>query len=317
MALRILVTGGAGFIGSHLVDSLVEKGENVVVLDNLSNGSKMNLQRSIVKSNCALIEGDLKDLHKILDALKGIDVVYHLAANPEVRGVDPRTHFYENQVATFTLLEAMRERSTRNIIFASTSTIYGEASTQPTPENYGPLIPISTYGASKLACEALISSYAYTFGIRGLILRLGNVIGSRSNHGVIADFLKKIKKTPNSLEVLGDGNQEKSYIHVTDCLSGIAVAAERFQNANSRVEIYNVGSLDRTTVRRIAEIVLEEASSKATVQITGGVDGGRGWAGDVKSMQLSIQKLQTLGWTPILNSEEAVRRATRELINPT
>jgi UDP-glucose 4-epimerase len=209
----------------------------------------------------------------------------------------------------------MRKSSARKIVFASTSTIYGEASIQPTPEDYGPLIPISTYGASKLACEALISSYAYTYGIRGLILRLGNTIGSRSNHGVIADFLKKLRKNPNVLEVLGDGSQVKSYIHFTDCLSAISITSEKFLQSSDRVEIYNLSSADKITVRRIAEIVLEATGSKARFQTTGGIDGGRGWMGDVKSMQLSIEKLQSLGWKPKYDSEEAVQKAVRELMN--
>jgi len=311
----ILVTGGAGFIGSHLVDSLIQKGADVVVFDNLSSGSKENLHKSMGKPNCKFFQADLKDLNRISDALTNVDLVYHLGANPEVRDVDPKSHFHENQVATFNLLEAMRKSSARKIVFASTSTIYGEASVQPTPEDYGPLIPISTYGASKLACEALISSYAYTYGIRGLILRLGNTIGSRSNHGVIADFLRKLRNNPNVLEVLGDGSQVKSYIHFTDCLSAISVASEKFLQNSARVEIYNVSSVDKITVRRIAEIVLEATGSKAGFQLTGGIDGGRGWMGDVKSMQLSIEKLQSLGWKPKYDSEGAVQKAVRELMN--
>ena len=315
MASKVLVTGGAGFIGSHLADLLTERGLTVVVLDNLTAGSRSNLQLSSTKPNFTFVEGDLKDPSKTLEALDNVDVVYHFAANPEVRNVDPRSHFYENQFATFTLLEAMRKCSTKCIVFTSTSTVYGEASTQPTPEDYGPLIPISTYGASKLACEALISSYAYTYGIRGLILRLGNTIGQRSNHGVIADFLRKLRKTPETLEVLGDGSQAKSYVHILDCLSGIMVATEKFLESKSRVEVYNLGSVDKITVGKIAEIVLEEVNSKARIRLSGGVDGGRGWMGDVKTMLLSIAKLQALGWNPLRNSEEAVRQATKELAN--
>jgi UDP-glucose 4-epimerase len=315
MASKVLVTGGAGFIGSHLVDLLVGRGLMVVVLDNLTGGSRANLQLSSTKPNFTFVEGDLKDSSETVEALDNVDVVYHFAANPEVRDVDPRRHFYENQFATFTLLEAMRKSSTERIVFTSTSTVYGEASTQPTPEDYGPLIPISTYGASKLACEALISSYAYTYGMGGLILRLGNVIGQRSNHGVIVDFLRKLRGNPEALEVLGDGSQAKSYVHILDCLSGIMLAAEKFLDSRSRVEVYNIGSVDKITVGRIAEIVLEEVNSKARIRLSGGVDGGRGWMGDVKTMQLSIAKLQALGWNPLHTSEQAVRQATRELAN--
>lgn len=315
MNSKLLVTGGAGFIGSHLVDSLVGSHETVISFDNLSSGSRKNLSESISNPNHKLIQSDLKDLKSVTKTLKDVDIVYHLAANPEIRDVDPNSHFQENQIATFNLLEGMRKGSAKKIVFASTSTIYGEASTQPTPEDYGPLIPISTYGASKLACESLICAYAYTYGMRGIILRLGNTIGARSNHGVIVDFIKKLRKNHDSLEILGDGSQIKSYIHVTDCISAISLIIERFAQFNNRVEIFNVSSFDKITVRRIAELVLEATGSKARVQTTGGIDGGRGWMGDVKSMQLSINKLQAIGWTPKYNSEEAVRRSISELMD--
>jgi len=308
------VTGGAGFIGSHLVDSLVLNQFDVTVFDNLSAGNLDNLKENTNVANYHFIEGDLKNSENIGNALQQIELVYHLAANPEVREVDPGAHFRENQVATFNLLEGMREAGTRNIVFASTSTIYGEASTQPTPENYGPLLPISTYGASKLACEAMIASYAYTYGLRGLILRLGNVVGARSNHGVISDFLKKLRQNPKSLEVLGDGTQSKSYIHISDCISAIEFIVRNFLKSDTRVDAYNVSSADRVTVRRIAEIVLEEVGAIGQIKTTGGVDGGRGWMGDVKLMQLSTQKLQALGWKERYNSEMAIKQAARELI---
>lgn len=314
MTTRILVTGGAGFIGSHLVDLLVQNELDVIIFDNLSAGNLKNLKQSMSAPNCCFIEGDLKNAESVRKALQKVELVYHFAANPEVREVDPTLHFRENQVATFTLLESMREIGTRTIVFASTSTIYGEASTQPTPENYGPLFPISTYGASKLACEAMISSYAYTYGLRGLILRLGNVVGARSNHGVISDFLKKLKQHPDSLEVLGDGTQSKSYIHISDCISAIELVVGNFLKSDKRVDAYNVSSADRVSVRRIAEIVLEEASVNRQIRTTGGVDGGRGWMGDVKLMELSNQRLQALGWKERYSSETAIKQATRELI---
>jgi UDP-glucose 4-epimerase len=314
MTTRILVTGGAGFIGSHLVDFLTKHQSDITVFDNLTSGNPENLKLNVNASNYQFTKGDLKTPESIMDALRHIDIVYHFAANPEVREVDPGVHFNENQVATFNLLEAMRNSGTRTLVFASTSTIYGEASIQPIPENYGPLLPISTYGASKLACEGMIASYAYTYGIRGLILRLGNVVGSRSNHGVIVDFLKKLKQNPNSLEVLGDGTQSKSYIHISDCISAIPLILSHFLKSEIRVDAYNVSSADKITVRRIAEIIIEETGARAQIRTTGGIDGGRGWRGDVKFMQLSNQKLQSLGWREQYNSEAAIRQATRELI---
>ena len=310
------VTGAAGFIGSNLVDRLLSLGHHVVGYDNFSTGQERFLEAALRHPCFQLVRGDLLDFDSLAQAIHGCGMVFHLAANADVRfGTEhPRTDLEQNTIATFNLLESMRESGTRIIVFASTSTIYGEASTQPTPENYGPLLPISTYGASKLACEAMIASYAYTYGLRGLILRLGNVVGSRSNHGVVPDFLKKLKQKPDSLEVLGDGTQSKSYIHISDCISAIEIVVRNFTKSDTRVDAYNVSSADRVSVRRIAEIVLEEAGANGQIKTTGGVDGGRGWMGDVKVMQLSNQKLQALGWKDQYNSEMAIKQAARELI---
>ena len=198
---------------------------------------------------------------------------------------------------------------------ASTSTVYGEATKLPTGEDYGPMLPISTYGASKLGCESLISSYAYTHEMRGLILRMGNCVGRRSGHGVLHDFIKKLQTNPDELEILGDGSQNKSYVYVDDCIQAIIKASDRFLQTNARVDVFNLSSPDQVSVKRIAEIVAEEMGLRdAKLRFTGGVDGGRGWLGDVKVMRLSVDKLIRLGWRPKLNSEEAIRRATKELL---
>lgn len=205
--------------------------------------------------------------------------------------------------------------SAKNLVFASTSTVYGEAKVMPTPEDYGPLIPISTYGASKLGCEALLCSYAYTFGLRVLILRIANIVGSRASHGVIIDFIDKLKANSCRLEILGDGAQRKSYLHVNDCISAILHLVRKFLRSEDRVAIYNVGSSDQVTVGRIAEIVAEELGLRDVEFVfTGGVDGGRGWRGDVKVMLLSIEKLLKTGWTPKHTSEQAIRLATQEIL---
>jgi len=185
----------------------------------------------------------------------------------------------------------------------------------PTREDYGPLLPISTYGASKLGCESLISSYAYTHGLRGLILRLGNCVGERSNHGVVADFVNKLRTNPTQLEILGDGTQTKSYVHVSDFVKGTFIALDAFLRSDRRVEIYNLSSPDQVSVKRIGQIVTEELGLRGVnMKFTGGVDGGRGWFGDVKMMHLSVEKLQNLGWRANFNSEEAIRLATKELL---
>jgi len=316
--MKVIVTGGAGFIGSHLVDALTTRGDEVAVLDNLSSGSKDNLRLASTKPGFNFVGADLKDFEGWDEVFDGVKLVYHFAANPEVNvgETDPSLHFRDNLFATFRLLEAMRKsKETKNIVFASTSTVYGEASVLPTPEDYGPLLPISTYGASKLGCEVLLSSYAYTHGMRALILRLGNCVGSRARHGVVVDFIRKLKGDSSTLEILGDGTQKKSYIHVDDFVDAANFIKGRFLPSNRRVDIYNLSSTDQITVHRIAEIVAEEMGVRGLkMSFTGGVDGGRGWLGDVKQMHLSIEKLQRLGWKPALNSEAAVRKAAKALL---
>jgi UDP-glucose 4-epimerase len=312
--LKALVTGGAGFIGSHLVDYLINEGKTVRVIDNLSSGSLDHLERWSDDPLMELFEVDLLDKDSLDGAIKGCDEVYHLAANPEVnaKNASPEDHFRQNIEATFNLLEAMRRSGEQKFIaFTSSSTVYGEAETIPTREDYGPLVPISLYGASKLACEALLTAYASMYGFRAIIYRLANVVGPRSNHGVIYDFVHKLRVSPNELEVLGDGSQSKSYLYVDDCINGIVKGIER----GNQVDIYNIGSWDRTNVLEIAETVKDEMGlGGAKIRLTGGVDGGRGWKGDVKIMQLDMDELKSVGWTPKYGSAEAVRLTARSVI---
>jgi len=298
---KILVTGGAGFIGSYLVDKLSEKNE-VTVIDNLSAGKKEYVKKA------SFIEGDLKDKNFVLKSVKGFDWVYHLAANPDVRlgEEDKEIHLRENIIVTHNILEAMRLNGLKKIVFTSTSAVYGEAKTIPIPEDYGPLIPISLYGASKLAAEALIFSYS-EFGIQSWILRLANIIGGRSNHGIIPDFIKKLEKNPKELEVLGDGNQTKSYLHVEDCVDAIIFAAKK---SNEKINIFNIGSPDTITVKEIAKFVIEKKAPRAKIKYTGGK---QGWKGDVPKFLLDIEKLKKIGWKPKYNSRESVKKTIGEL----
>jgi UDP-glucose 4-epimerase len=300
-----------------MVDALLDRREGVIVIDNLSSGRMDNLREGS-KRGLQFVNMDLKEPTHLPEVLSGVSIIYHLAANPEVRvgSVDPSIHFRENLFATFNLLEAARvSGGTKTVVFTSTSTVYGEAAQLPTREDFGPMFPISTYGASKLGCESLISSYAYTHGIRGLILRLGNCVGARCGHGVVADFVRKLRANPNELEILGDGNQSKSYIHVSDCVNAIFFALETFLQSERRVDVYNVSSPDQVSVKRIAQIVVEEFGLRSVkMTFTGGVDGGRGWFGDVKVMHLSVEKLKELGWRPKFNSEQAIRVATKEFL---
>jgi UDP-glucose 4-epimerase len=304
---KVVVTGGAGFIGSHMVDALVEEAD-VVAVDNLSAGRKENLEAALNAGATFrrhdLLRGDLGPL------FRGADLVYHLAANPDVRlgpeGTKPV--FDENIVATYRVLEACRAAKVPKVVFTSTSTVYGEATTVPTPEDYAPLEPISIYGASKLADEALLSSYAHTFGIRAVIFRLANVVGGRSGHGVVVDFVRKLARDPRRLEILGsDPGTAKSYVHIDDTIEGIAAGVRA---AEAPVSVYNLGSEDTMTVRSLADAVCEALGlTGVEYHWTGGAGGGRGWAGDVRVMQLAVDRLKATGWRPHRSSGAAIRAA--------
>jgi UDP-glucose 4-epimerase len=313
-----VVTGGAGFIGSHLVERLLKEGFKVTILDNLSSGKMKNIQHLKHNPSLTVIKEDLKQPKQLRQVIEKCDLIFHLAANPEVRigETEPNVHFQENILTTFNLLETMRQAKTQKmLIFTSTSTVYGEASQIPTPEDYAPLLPISTYGASKLACEALITSYAHTFNHRALILRLANIVGRRSNHGVIADFVNKIRANQKELEILGDGTQEKSYLHVRDCVDAAVHLTKVFLANSEKVDIYNIGSIDKITVKEIARIVAKEMKQpKIKYRFAHKAEGGRGWKGDIKFMQLSIEKLVQTGWKPRHTSRQAVMLAAKELV---
>jgi len=313
---KILVTGGAGFIGSHLVDALMAQGNEVVVFDNLSSGSVENIIHWWGNPNFKFIKGDLLnpvDLAKL--EIESYSLVFHLAANPEVRvgSENPDAHFKQNVVSTYNLLELIRRADNRpTLVFMSTSTVYGEAAKVPTPEDYAPLKPISIYGASKLAGEALVTAYAYTYGFKAVIYRIANVVGPRSRHGVVYDFVQKLKKNRNELEILGDGTQKKSYLYVSDCIRAMLLGIEK---SDEQVEIYNIGSEDQIDVKTIANIVVEEMGLKDVKLIfRSGTADGRGWIGDIKNMQLDISKIKKLGWEPKLNSEQAIRETVNTII---
>jgi len=311
MNKKVVVTGGAGFIGSYLVDRLLSPGNDVTVIDNLSSGRMGFIEHHLKDPTFKFINLDLLDLEKLKKAIQGADIIYHLAANPDVRlgAENTRIHLEQNIIATYNLLEAMRINKQQNIVFTSTSTVYGEAALIPTPENYGPLIPISLYGASKLACEALITSYCHTFDMRSWIFRFANIVGERSTHGIIVDFINKLKNHPGSLEILGDGKQRKSYLHVSDCVDAILFAVE---NSDEMANIFNIGSNDTINSTEIGEIVVSEMRLK-NVKFTY-TGGNRGWKGDVPRMALSIEKLKSLGWKPAHNSKSSVVAAVRSAL---
>ena len=309
--MRALVTGGAGFIGSHLVDRLVSRGDKVVVVDNLSSGVLEFIQGHIDSGAVVFHNVDLKDLESIKPIFNGIEMVYHLAANPDIR-LGTRitdTDLKEGTIATYNVLESMRLANVEKIAFASSSVVYGENAPMPTPENHGPCLPISLYGASKQAGEGLIGSWVGTFNLQAWIFRFANIIGERGTHGVIFDFIHKLKADPSRLEVLGNGLQEKSYMEVGDCVDGILHVID---NTSDRINLYNLGSNDTCSVRNIAAIVVKETGCDgASIEYTGG---DRGWAGDIPKAMLSINRLKDLGFKVNYDSEEAVAHTTRVLI---
>lgn len=313
--VKAIVTGGAGFIGSHIVDFLIKTGYSVVVIDNLSSGRKDFLREALRSGRVRLVQDDLKSSNgRWIHEFRGADIVYHFAANPEVRVsmTNPRIHFNENVLVTFNVLEACRINDVKELVFASSSTVYGDAKKFPTPEDYEPKEPISVYGAAKLASENLIVTYSTAYGVRSLILRFANIVGPRQSHGVIIDFIRKLRSNPTVLEILGDGSQRKSYLHVRDLISGIDVALKALRNGGKSYEVFNLGNEDWITVKRIAELVVEEMNLKnVEFRYKPATPDGRGWKGDVKFMLLDISKIKAYGWKPSMNSEEALRDAIR------
>lgn len=311
---RALLTGGAGFIGSHVADKLASEGFEVILLDNFASGTEGNIAEAMRKGNVRVVKGDVLDRSLLASLVPGVSTIYHLAALPEVRlgQENPDEVWSVNVEGTRAVLEAMRGSGRgHDLIFTSTSTVYGDSLALPTPEAYGPLRPISFYGASKLAAEAIISAYSFAYGFRSAAVRLANIVGARSGHGVLHDFIAKLKSDPSELEVLGDGRQTKSYLHVSDCISALDQISKHL---GSPFEVYNVGSDDSVDVATIAKIVIHEMGLSSNIRFTGGVGGGRGWPGDVKTMLLSTHKLKTLGWSPKLGSEASVRLAVREIL---
>jgi UDP-glucose 4-epimerase len=308
--MRYFVTGGAGFIGSHLADRLVESGE-VTVYDNLSSGRSEFILHHIGEPSFHFIEGDLLDWQKLAESMKNHEVVFHLAANPDARlGINQTDLDLKQQtVVTYNVLEAMRANHIEKIVFASSGTIYGETPVIPLAENYGPVLPISLYGAGKVASEALISAFCHTFDMKSWIFRFANIVGPRATHGVIYDFVNKLRKNPNELEILGDGTQEKPYLWVGDCVDGILFG---FSNSDQRVNLFNLGCESTTDVKTIAQLVVEAMGLRAVrFKYTGG---DRGWKGDVPQVRFDVSKMRKLGWEAKLSSDQAVRRAVKEIV---
>jgi UDP-glucose 4-epimerase len=298
---RVVVTGGAGLVGSHLAKQLAPDND-VVVADDLSKGT-----RERVPDGVEFVQADMTDADDVARAVTAdVDVVFHLAAYTDTNYSDPRQLFEENTEMTYNVLERMDEVGVDHVAFTSSSTVYGEAP-MPTPEDYAPLEPISVYGASKLADEGLVSTYGHSYGMTAYVFRFANIVGPRQRGNVIPDFIEKLLEDPDTLEILGDGRQEKSYLHVDDCVDAICHVVE---HATKPVNTYNLGTRTTTSVNRIADIVADVMDLDPEYAYTGGE---RGWTGDVPRMRLSIEKVSALGWEPSTPSDRAVRNAAEQL----
>lgn len=310
---KILITGGAGFIGSHVAEKYLAEGNEVTVFDNLISGKPENIQQCSGNERFHFVEGDLLDFEGLSRAMQGHSLIWHLGANTDIIKGNNITDFDLKNctIGTYNVLEAMRQNEIGEILFASSACVYGDAASSGVAlnETYGPLLPINLYGAGKLACEGLISSYCHLFGIHAWIFRFGNVVGDRMGHGVIHDFIAKLRRNPKVLEILGDGKQEKNFFLVEDCIGGMQRA---YQNSLSQCDIYTLGSDLNTNVTRIAEIVVEEMGlHDVEFTFTGG---SRGWPGDAPVVRFDIGKMRQLGWGPNYTSDDAVRIAARRLI---
>lgn len=301
---RSFVAGGAGFIGSHLVRRLVQRpGEQVVVFDNLSSGDEQHLADVLDDDGLTLVVGELQDLDAVTDAMQGCEAVYHFAANPDIaRAVgEPTIDFWQGTYLTNNVVEAMRINEVASIVYASGSGVYGDRGTEEVDETFGPLAPVSTYGASKLACEALLSAYAHMFGMQAIAFRFANVVGAGQTHGVTYDFVRHLLRDPKQLRILGDGSQSKSYIHVSDVVSAMLLVNER---ESSGFDVYNAGTGDYMTVTEIADLVVERMGLEDVEYLYTG--GDRGWKGDVPIVRFRSEKLTARGWRCLHTSRDAL-----------
>ena len=310
--MKYFVTGGAGFIGSNLCHYLLKtKGNSVTVFDNFSNGSRALLKDLAGDPRIEIIEGDLLDIAALGRALGGHDRVVHLAANADIALSAKQTDLDLRQtvLATFNVLEAMSTQGVKEIVYSSGSGVYGDVEGLATSETYGPLLPVSMYGATKLGAEGLISAFSNLFDLKAWIFRFANIVGPRQTHGVAYDFIRKLQNDPSGLTVLGNGLQSRSYVHVDDIFSAIFHVVER---ETAVISVHNVGSGDYITVRRVVELLLDEMDLQNT-KVTYGND-PFGWKGDVPMIGLNDDKIRALGWRPRYTSEDAMRRSIRQML---
>jgi UDP-glucose 4-epimerase len=310
--VKAFITGGAGFIGSTMADRLIKDPNNeIVIYDNFCSGKMGYIEKHINNPRFKLIKGDLLDLPAVKEAIKGCDFVFHFAANPDIAKamIETDLDLRLGVIATYNLVEAMRLNNVKKIAYSSGSGVYGDVGYTETPEHFGPLLPTSMYGASKLGAEAIISALCHMFDMQAWIFRFANVIGENQTHGVGYDFIRKLKEDPKKLLILGDGNQSKSYIHVEDVLDAILLVSEK---TNDKVNVYNVATGDYITVTEIADVVIEEMGLKGVqYEYTGG---SRGWKGDVPVVRFNLDKVKKLGWKSKYSSKEALTRSIKQML---
>lgn len=311
--MNYFIVGGAGFIGSHLVKTLLveEKNAHVVIYDNFSSGKMWHLNGFESNLNLKIINNDIKNQEALQHVMSGIDVVYHFASNPDISKAvtQPDIDFWEGTYLTNNVLEAMRVNGVKKLLYASGSGIYGDTGSIEVKEDYSPMLPISTYGASKLSCEALICSYCHMFDITASVFRFANVVGPHQTHGVGYDFVRRLMINPCELEILGDGTQSKSYIYVTDVINAIRLL-EKAQI--SGFSYYNAATLDCIAVTEIADIVVEIMGLKNVAYKYSG--GDRGWKGDVPIICLNSDKLRSLGWKNQYMTKDAIYRSVQSIL---
>jgi UDP-glucose 4-epimerase len=313
---KILVTGGAGFIGSHVVDMAVRQGYEVTAYDNLSNGRREFIEHHSGAAGFRFVEADILDLDKLAAEMQGHDLVWHLAANTDIIGgvKEPRRDLRDCVMGTFNVLEAMRQTGVKAIIFSSTGAVYGELCHDvATSEAGGPLLPVSTYAAGKIGSEAFISAFCSLYGLRGWMFRFGNVIGARMTHGVIFDFIHRLRENPKELLIRGDGRQEKNYFLVEECIDGMAYAYRNITMTDDKPsDVFNLGTDSVSKVVDIARIVKEEMGlENASIRIEGTK---RAWPGDQPRVHITVDRMRQLGWTARLASDQAVRIAVRRML---
>ena len=310
--MKILVTGAAGFIASNLIPRLLARGDEVAGADNFFLGKR---EYVVQHPRFAFHELDLLDLDAVVRLMSDFrpDRIWHLAANSDISFGTKYTDFdlKGGTIVTYNVLEAMRRTGVKEIVFSSSGAVYGEPAVMPTPEDYGPILPISLYAASKVACETLVTAFAHNYDLRAWIFRFGNIVGPNPTHGVIYDFVLRLRDERSKLVVLGDGTQAKPYVYVEDCLDGIEFGIE---HARQHVNVHNLAVDDQTSVREIAGWTIEAMGiDRSTIDVQYG-DSPRGWRGDVPQVKLDTRRLTALGWTPKLTSREAVRRTIREVV---